>query len=98
MHADDLLDQLSDLARAAGLEVRAIGRAGEGERETPSGTCRVKGALWVMLSASDSLDERIDVLAAALASHAGDFLEARYLPPAVRERLAAVRGGSPGSD
>jgi len=95
MHAEDLLDQLSDLARAAGLEVRAIGRAGEGERDTPSGACRVKGALWVMLSASDSLDERIDVVAAALTSHAGDFLESRYLPPAIRERLAGVRGGPP---
>ena len=90
MHAEDLLDQLSDLARAAGLEVRKIGRAGEGERETPSGTCRVKGAVWVLLSPADSLDERIDVLAAALARHASDFLEGRYLPPAIRERVAAA--------
>jgi hypothetical protein len=87
MHAEDLLDQLRDLARAAGLEVREIGRAGEGERETPSGTCRVKGAVWVMLSAADSPDDRIDVLAAALARHAADFLEDRFLPPALRERV-----------
>jgi hypothetical protein len=98
MHAEDLLDQLGDLARSAGLEVRVIGRAGEGERETPSGTCRVKGALWVMLSTADSVEERIDVLAAALTVHAGDFLEARYLPPAIRERLGAARRGPPDAD
>jgi hypothetical protein len=98
MHAEDLLDQLVDLARAAGLEVRTIGRAGPGERETPSGTCRVKAAVWVMLSEADSLDDRIDVLAAALALHAADRLEARYLPPAIRERLAAARSAAVDDD
>ena len=98
MHAADLLDQLGDLARAAGLEVRAIARAGPGERETPSGTCRLNGVVWVMLSEADSLDDRVDVLAAALASHAADLLEARYLPPAIRERLAAARRAAPDGD
>lgn len=88
MHPTELLDQLTDLARAAGLEVREIrGVAGEGDLPAGSGTCRVKGRIWVLLVASDSLDERIDVLGRALATHAREFLEARYLPPAVRERL-----------
>jgi hypothetical protein len=98
MHSADLLDQLSDLARAADLEVRMIGRAGPGERETQSGTCRVNGAVWVMLSEADSLDDRVNVLAAALTSHAADLLESRYLPPAIRERLAAVRRAASDSD
>jgi hypothetical protein len=90
MHPVELLDQLADLARAAGLEVREIrGAAGEGEASADSGICRVKGKVWVLLAASDSLDERIDVLARALATHAREFLESRYLPPAVRERLGA---------
>jgi len=90
MHPVELLDQLADLARAAGLEVREIrGAAGEGEASAGSGICRVKGDIWVLLAASDSLDERIDVLARALATHAREFLESRYLPPAVRERLGA---------
>jgi len=92
MHSADLLDQLGDLARAAGLEVRTIERAGPGERETRSGTCRVNGAVWVMLCDADPLDERVDVLAAALSRHAADALESRYLPPAIRERLAAAGG------
>lgn len=98
MHTADLLDQLSDLARAADLEVRPIGRAGPGERETRSGTCRVNGVVWVMLSEADSLDDRIDVLAAALSSHAADLLESRYLPPAIRERLVAARRAASDGD
>jgi hypothetical protein len=98
MHSADLLDQLSDLARAADLEVRMIGRAGPGERETQSGTCRVNGAVWVMLSEADSLDDRVNVLAAALTSHAAYLLESRYLPPAIRERLAAARRAASDSD
>ncbi|MBW2448676.1 MAG: ribosomal RNA small subunit methyltransferase A [Deltaproteobacteria bacterium] len=89
MHPGELLDQLLDLARAAGLEVRQVAAraAGEGDVAVRSGTCRVKGRLWVMLVASDGLEERIDVLSGALATHARSFLEERYLPPAIRERL-----------
>lgn len=96
MHPSDLLDQLADLARAAGLEVRTVGRAGPGERDTASGVCRVNGVMWVMLSEADPLDERVDVLATALAQHAGDLLESRYLPPAIRARIAAARRDAPG--
>jgi hypothetical protein len=91
MHPTELLDQLTDLARAAGLEVREIrGAAEAGDLPNSSGTCRVRGKIWVLLAASDSLDERIDVLGRALATHAREFLESRYLPPAVRERLGAA--------
>jgi hypothetical protein len=69
MHPTELLDQLADLARAAGLEVREIrGAAGEGDFPTGSGICRVKGRIWVLLAVSDSLDERIDVLGPTRAS------------------------------
>ncbi len=92
MHPIELRDQLVDLARSAGLEVREIPGSGprgpkEPEFQAGSGTCRVKGKVWVLLADSDSLDERIDVLGRALALHAREFLEARYLPPAVRKRL-----------
>jgi hypothetical protein len=88
MHPTELLDQLVDLARAAGLEVREIrGPAGEADVSSGSGICRVKGRIWVLLAASDSPDERIDVLARALVTHARAFVESRYLPPAVRQRL-----------
>jgi hypothetical protein len=49
--------------------------------------CRVRGETWVVLSGSDSPADRIRVLAAALREHAGDWLEQRYLPPSLRERI-----------
>jgi hypothetical protein len=94
MHPTELLDVLADLARAAGLEVREIRGAGEGDLRTSSGSCRVKGQIWVLLAPADSLDERIDALGSALATHAREFLESRYLPPAVRERLGGDFDGA----
>jgi hypothetical protein len=87
----DLLDQLVALAREAGLEVRAAQGAESGLPLT-SGVCRVRGALWVVVVPSDPLEDRIEVVAEALRTHASAFLEARYLPPALRERLEAGRG------
>jgi len=89
MRPAELLDQLVELARAAGLEVREIraAAAGEGEAAPASGSCRVRGRIWVLLARSDSEDQRIDVVARALTTHAREFLEARYLAPAVRARL-----------
>lgn len=89
MHPSELLGQLVDLARDAGLEVREIvgGAAAEGDAQTESGTCRVRGRIWILLAKSDSTEDRTRVVARALKAHAGDFLESRYLPPAVRGRL-----------
>jgi hypothetical protein len=86
----ELLRQLIELARDAGLEVRSIaGRAAaEGEPAAASGVCRVRGETWVVLSSADSLDERVAVLARALRELAPGFLETRYLPPALRAQLA----------
>lgn len=88
-----LLDQLVELARAAGFEVREIGStaAGEGEAAPASGSCRLRGRIWVLLARGDSDDQRIDAVARALTTHAGDFLETRYLAPAVRARLGGDR-------
>lgn len=96
MHLPDLLDQLLDLARAADLEVREVRgtQSGEGEVATRSGVCRVKNKVWVLLVASDGIEERIAVLAQALATHARGYLESRYLPPAIRERLGDGFGGA----
>jgi len=84
----ELLDRLAELAREAGLQVRELRAGGEGDPSPASGVCRVRGETWVLLSASDGLERRVEVLARALKSHAGHLLEGRYLPPAVRERLS----------
>ena len=69
--------------------MRAIRGApgGEGEPAASSGLCRVRGRWWVVVAASDPIEERIEVLSRALREHARDYLEGRYLPPAVRSLL-----------
>ena len=91
MDAGELLSSLVELAREAGIEVRRV-RAhagGEGDAPAVSGVCRLGEAVWVMLADSDPLDDRITALAHALQREAPAWLEGRYLPPAVRERLSA---------
>jgi hypothetical protein len=86
---NELLAELLSLASAAGIVVRPL-PAAVSDAETPaaSGVCRVRGALWVLLSRSDPVEAQIAVLARALREHAGASLEERWLPPAVRALLA----------
>jgi len=91
MQLSELLARLTELAREAGLEVRELRAAGDGS-SPGSGVCRVRGETWVLLAGSDALEERVEVLARALKTHAADFLESRYLPPAVRARLSQRPG------
>jgi hypothetical protein len=81
-----LLDLLIGLAEEAGIAVR-VARAGESELPPRSGLCRVRGRLLLVVSAAEPLEARIEAVAAALREHGGALLEARFLPPAVRERL-----------
>lgn len=94
MEPHELQRCLVELAREAGLVVRPIrgGSGGEGEPPASSGVCRVGSATWVVLSAADSTEERIEVLARALRERAPAFLERRFLAPAVRERIGGAGG------
>jgi len=87
----EVLETLLALCREAGLEVRQLSPpkapVDSGEPAARSGVCRVRGALWLVLSGSDGLEERIAAAAEALRRFAPDFVENRYLPPAVRQRL-----------
>jgi hypothetical protein len=47
----------------------------------------VRGELWIVLSGHDSIEDRIAVVAEALRREASEWLQSRYLPPAVRARL-----------
>jgi hypothetical protein len=91
---EEVLERLLELAREAGLAVRLarVGGFGEGEPALASGVCRVRGELRVVLSGSDPPELRAAVLAGALRAHRGDWLESRYLAPALRQWL----GGGPG--
>jgi hypothetical protein len=49
-----LRDELAELARGAGMDVRVLTGSRQVEPGLPvqSGVCRVRGVLWVMLAAS----------------------------------------------
>ena len=89
MTPEGLLTELIDLAAAAGLRVRSIGRStgADTEPSATSGVCVLRGETWVMLAAAEPVEAQIDVVAAALRRNCGEFLEGRYLSPAIRTRL-----------
>ena len=62
------MEALLGLARDAGLEVRIVhaNRGSDVEIPPASGTCRVRGEVWVVLSTSDPMEVRLEVLADAL--------------------------------
>jgi hypothetical protein len=87
----EIIEQLTLLAREAGLAVRTVRGLpqAEGEPAAGSAVCRVRGQTWVVLSGADAPARRVDVLCQALRRFAPDLLEGRWLPPALRLRLAA---------
>ena len=97
MEPIELLEALLELAAEVDVDVRVLRRASPSEADfTPnSACCRVKGKFWVVLSPNDPVELHVRVLASALKSEAGPRLEARYLPPAVREALDATSDANP---
>jgi len=89
MTPEGLLTELIDLAAAAGLRVRSIRTGGRSDTEPPatSGVCILRGETWVMLSPAEPVEAQIDVMAAALRENCPNFLEERFLSPAVRSRI-----------
>lgn len=83
----DILEVLLDLAESAGFQVRPGGQLGPDDPPLASGVCRLRGQLFVVLSANESVPMQIDTLAGALREHASSLLESQHLPPAVRAVL-----------
>jgi hypothetical protein len=81
-----MLELLTGLAEEAGIAVR-VARAADSELPPRSGVCRVRGRLLLVVSAAEPVEARIDAVADALRLHGAEWLEGRFLPPAVRERL-----------
>ncbi len=92
MEGPQLLDLLAELAADAGFRVQVLPAAGgsEGDLAPHSGHCRVRGEVRVVLAAREPLEDRIEAVAAALRAHGAEFLETRFLAPAVRERIDAA--------
>ncbi len=91
-----MLELLTALAEEAGIAVR-VARTGDSELPPRSGVCRVRGRLLLVVSAAEPVEARIDAVADALRTHGAEWLEGRFLPPAVRERLDRPAPGPRGS-
>jgi hypothetical protein len=87
MQSVDLMQALLELADEVALEVRVVRAPAEGEPWPASAVVKVKGRVWVVLSAADPVEAQIRVLGRALVVHAGPALEDRYLAPALRDVL-----------
>jgi hypothetical protein len=88
----DLLEGLLELAAAAELEVRVLSAAAGAAEHAPTGSaaCRVGGRVWVVLAPSDPPLHQARVLAGALTRFRAEFLESRFLSPALREFVDRV--------
>ncbi len=97
MERAEVFGCLLDLAREHGISVhkQQASRHGEPDLAPRSGLCRVNGEQWLVIIGQESLEDRIAAAAQALAAVAGDALEERYLPPAVRNALVSP-GETPG--
>ena len=86
MEPGALRDALAELARELGVSVRVLRGAGDAPG-LASGPALVRGAPWVVLVASDPAGAQIAAIAGALVRFKAAELDARFLPPAVREAL-----------
>lgn len=87
-----LLEGLLELAAAAELEVRVLSAAARAQENAPkeSAACRVGARIWVVLSPDDPPEHQARVLAGALVRHRAEFLEGRFVTPALRDFLDRV--------
>lgn len=84
MDEADILEALFELARDEGFEIRAAGRLAPDDPPLLSGVCRLRGKLYIVLSANESVPMQIEAMASALRENAGESLHNRHLPPAIR--------------
>ena len=89
MGVAEKMQALLELAHDADLEIRSVGLHSQpaGEPAPTSAVCRVRDALWVVLSAADPPTRQVEVLARALRDHRGEWLEDRWIPPVLRDLL-----------
>jgi hypothetical protein len=86
MQPAEVIEALLALADETDLEVKHVGGAQtEWGSAATSAVCKVRGRTWVVLSGADPVSVQLGVLGRALRNHAGELLENRYLPPAVRQ-------------
>lgn len=94
MQSEALLAALLELAAEHDLAVRRIPPDAPFDGLVPaaSGICVLRGRTVVLLSPADPPERQLALIARALREHAGEALEQRFLPPALRACLERARG------
>ncbi|MEM9175399.1 MAG: hypothetical protein AAGC67_09195 [Myxococcota bacterium] len=92
MREKDLLEALLALAHDAELEVRVLSSHAAAAENAPtqSAAARVGARIWVVLAPNDPPAHQARVLAETLARHRAEFLEGRFVPPALRDFIDRV--------
>ncbi|MCR9097651.1 MAG: hypothetical protein NXI30_25820 [bacterium] len=89
---EELLEGLLGLAHEAELEVRVLsaGAAAAENAPTQSAAARVGARIWVVLAPNDPPRHQARILAETLARHRSEFLEERFVAPALRDFIERV--------
>ncbi len=96
MRDEDRVAALLELAHAAGLEVRILSAHAAAEEGAPrqSAFGRLGSRVWVLIVPDDPPAHQAAALAQALGRFRADFLEERFVPPALRAFIAACAGAT----
>lgn len=96
MRDEDRVAALLELAQAAALEVRVLSAHAAAEEGAPrqSRVGRVASRVWVLIVPDDPPAHQAAALAQALGRFRADFLEERFVPPALRAFIAACTGST----
>ncbi|MEZ4281841.1 MAG: hypothetical protein R3F21_19740 [Myxococcota bacterium] len=94
MRDEDRVAALLELAHAAGLEVRVLSSHAAAEEGAPrqSAFGRLASRVWVLIVPDDPPAHQAAALAQALGRFRAEFLEERFVPPALRAFIAACTG------
>lgn len=84
-----MLEQLEDLAKGLEIEVRFETMRKE-VRFNPGGLCRIKGKPVIIINRKAALNQKVDVLGAAIKRF---DLSGHYLRPGLREFLDQISPG-----
>jgi len=92
MPAKERLEALLELAHDAELEVRILSASAAAAENAPtqSAAARVGTRIWVVLAPNDPPKHQARILADALAQHRSEFLDGRFVPPALRDFIDRV--------
>ncbi len=91
MEEGKILEYLEDLAEKLGVEI-VYGKLTDEDFRASGGLCKVKGMHKIFMDRSATTEDRIEVLARALASFDMDRF---YIVPYIREILEKARKASP---